>query len=95
MWPFAESRVEDLPILEGMVGKKMSVSLYLVDPDSRLFEGRSKFVSNKFKNSPECIQDVRKVLDNKDAWMSSPLPHQTTGTVSCRFGPAKLEKMSM
>ena len=27
MWPFAESRVEDLPILEGMVGKKMSVSL--------------------------------------------------------------------
>ena len=48
-------------------GRQKNVCIsHLVDPDSRLFEGRSKFVSNKFKNSPECIQDVRKVLDNKD-----------------------------
>lgn len=39
---------------------------HLVDPDSRLFEGRKKFVQNKFKNSPECVQDVRKVLENKE-----------------------------
>jgi predicted dehydrogenase len=38
----------------------------LVDPDSRLFEGRKKFVQSKFKNTPECVQDVRKVLDNKE-----------------------------
>ena len=38
----------------------------MVDPDSRLFEGRKKFVQSKFKNTPECVQDVRKVLDNKE-----------------------------
>jgi predicted dehydrogenase len=38
----------------------------LVDPDSRLFEGRKKFVQSKFKNTPDCVQDVRKVLDNKE-----------------------------
>jgi predicted dehydrogenase len=38
----------------------------LVDPDSRLFEGRKKFVQSKFKNTPKCVQDVRKVLDNKE-----------------------------
>ena len=48
-------------------GRQKNVIIsHLVDPDSRLFEGRKKFVQNKFKNTPECVQDVRKVLDNKE-----------------------------
>jgi predicted dehydrogenase len=48
-------------------GRQKNVTIsHLVDPDSRLFEGRKKFVQSKFKNTPECVQDVRKVLDNKE-----------------------------
>ena len=48
-------------------GRQKNVCIsHLVDPDSRLYEGRKKFVTNKFKNTPECVQDVRQVLDNKD-----------------------------
>ena len=48
-------------------GRQKNVCIsHLVDPDSRLYEGRKKFVTNKFKNTPECVQDVRLVLDNKD-----------------------------
>jgi predicted dehydrogenase len=48
-------------------GRQKNVTIsHLVDPDSRLFEGRKKFVQSKFKNTPECLQDVRKVLDNKE-----------------------------
>ena len=48
-------------------GRQKNVTIsHLVDPDSRLFEGRKKFVQSKFKNTPECVQDVRKVLDNNE-----------------------------
>ena len=48
-------------------GRQKNVTIsHLIDPDSRLFEGRKKFVQSKFKNTPECVQDVRKVLDNKE-----------------------------
>ena len=48
-------------------GRQKNVTIsHLVDPDSRLFEGRKKFVQSKFKNAPKCVQDVRKVLDNKE-----------------------------
>jgi len=48
-------------------GRQKNVTIsHLVDPDSRLFEGRKKFVQSKFKNAPECVQDVRKVLDNNE-----------------------------
>jgi len=48
-------------------GRQKNVTIsHLVDPDSRLFEGRKKFVQSKFKNTPDCVQDVRKVLDNKE-----------------------------
>ena len=32
----------------------------MVDPDSSLYDGRKKFVSSKFKNTPDCVQDARK-----------------------------------
>ena len=48
-------------------GRQKNVTIsHLVDPDSRLFDGRKKFVQSKFKNTPKCIQDVRKVLDDKE-----------------------------
>ena len=39
---------------------------YLVDPDSRLFEARSKSVEKKSKYKPQCVQDLRKALEDKN-----------------------------
>ncbi|MBO93397.1 MAG: dehydrogenase [Opitutales bacterium] len=51
----------------GSLGRVKNVSIsHLVDPDSRLFDGRKKFVSSRYKNNPDCIQDVRRALENKD-----------------------------
>ena len=36
---------------------------HLVDPDSRLFKSRSKRVENIQGKAPECVQDIRKILD--------------------------------
>ena len=38
---------------------------YLVDPDSRLFKSRTKTVEGKAGNTPECVQDVRRALEDK------------------------------
>ncbi len=37
----------------------------LVDPDSSLFESRTKRVESKRGNKPVCVQDIRKALDDK------------------------------
>ena len=51
----------------GSLGRVKNVAIsHLVDPDSRLFESRKKFVTSKYKNEPGCIQDVRKALEDKD-----------------------------
>ena len=51
----------------GSLGRVKNVQIsHLVDPDSRLFEGRKKFVNSRYKNNPDCIQDVRKALENKE-----------------------------
>ena len=48
-------------------GRQKNVTIsHLVDPDTRLHEARKKFIVSKFKNTPDCVQDVREVLDNKD-----------------------------
>ena len=39
---------------------------YIVDPDSRLFDSRSKMVEERGGNTPECVQDVRQALDDKN-----------------------------
>ena len=39
--------------------------VYLVDPDSRLFDSRSKAVREVGGNTPQCVQDIRQVLDDK------------------------------
>jgi predicted dehydrogenase len=39
---------------------------YLIDPDSRLFEGRSNNVKRAGGNTPTCVQDFRRALDDKN-----------------------------
>jgi len=39
---------------------------YLVDPDSRLFASRSKMVKERAGNTPACVQDIRRALDDKN-----------------------------
>lgn len=39
---------------------------YLVDPDSRLFASRQKFVQEKAGDTPQCVQDLRKALEDKN-----------------------------
>jgi predicted dehydrogenase len=39
---------------------------YLIDPDTRLFESRSKQVEAKGGNRPTCVQDIRKALDDSN-----------------------------
>ncbi len=38
---------------------------YLVDPDSRLFASRTAAVQKLAGNTPQCVQDFRRVLDDK------------------------------
>ncbi len=39
---------------------------YLVDPDSSLFESRSREVNRRGGNTPTCVQDFRMALDDKN-----------------------------
>ncbi|MBN2295481.1 MAG: Gfo/Idh/MocA family oxidoreductase [Pirellulales bacterium] len=39
---------------------------YLIDPDSRLFAGRTDRIKEKSGNTPKCVADVRKALDDKN-----------------------------
>jgi len=45
----------------GMDGVEVS---HLVDPDSGLFDSRSKQVKERGGNTPKCVQDIREVLDD-------------------------------
>ena len=38
---------------------------YLVDPDSRLFDSRSKIVKETAGNTPVCVKDIRQALEDK------------------------------
>jgi predicted dehydrogenase len=39
---------------------------HLIDPDSRYFAPRSKQVKSKAGNTPKCVQDIRKALEDKE-----------------------------
>ena len=63
---------------------------YLVDPDSRLFDSRSKIVKERAGNTPVCVQDIRRALDDKglDA-VSIVTPnhwHSLMGIWACQAG---------
>ncbi len=52
--------------LSGFGGMKDVEVAYIVDPDSGLFESRSKRVKGLAGNTPTCVQDIRRALDDKD-----------------------------
>lgn len=39
---------------------------HLIDPDSRLFQGRTAYIKAKGGNTPKCFQDIRKALEDKE-----------------------------
>ncbi|MBN2473004.1 MAG: Gfo/Idh/MocA family oxidoreductase [Pirellulales bacterium] len=39
---------------------------HLIDPDSRLFAGRSESIKKRNGNTPKCFQDIRKALEDKE-----------------------------
>jgi predicted dehydrogenase len=39
---------------------------YLVDPDTRLYDARSRWIVDQAGKAPECIQDIRRALDDKN-----------------------------
>jgi len=48
-------------------GDKLGTQVtYLIDPDSRLFESRSRDVKRRGGNTPTCVQDFRMALDDKN-----------------------------
>ncbi len=51
--------------ITGFGGMKDVEIAYLVDPDSRLFASRSDLVKRTAGNTPACVQDIRRALDDK------------------------------
>ncbi|MFL5340274.1 MAG: Gfo/Idh/MocA family oxidoreductase, partial [Gemmataceae bacterium] len=51
--------------LLGLKDEKLQI-VTLVDPDSSLFDSRKKTIRDKTGKEPTCVQDVRKVLEDKD-----------------------------
>ncbi len=63
---------------------------YLADPDSRLFEGRAKTIEKITGKRPQCIQDFRRALDDKEVdaiVMGTPDHWHALGTIlACQAG---------
>lgn len=51
--------------IDGFATQKNVEVSYLIDPDSSKFESRTKHVSGKGGNTPKCVQDIRKALEDK------------------------------
>ncbi|NLF73448.1 MAG: Gfo/Idh/MocA family oxidoreductase [Candidatus Anammoximicrobium sp.] len=76
--------------MTGFGGMKDVEIAYLVDPDSRLFASRSDNVRRLAGNTPVCVQDIRRALDDKrlDA-VSIVTPnhwHAVMGIWACQAG---------
>src|ERR671925_589855 len=52
--------------IDQYLGLKGAQVTYLIDPDQRLFESRSKKIRAKGYNDPQCVQDIRRALDDKN-----------------------------
>ena len=52
--------------IAGFGGMKDVEVAYLIDPDSRLFAPRSKMTKDVAGNTPQCVQDFRRALDDKN-----------------------------
>lgn len=51
--------------IDGFASQKNVEVSYLIDPDSSKFDSRIKHVSSKGGNTPKCVQDIRKALEDK------------------------------
>ena len=51
--------------IDGLAGMKGVQIVKLVDPDSSLWDSRSKQVEKKGGNRPECVADIRQALEDK------------------------------
>jgi predicted dehydrogenase len=51
--------------IDGFAGADKVRVACLIDPDSSLFGSRSKHVESKGGNTPYCVQDIRKALEDK------------------------------
>ena len=71
-------------------GMKQVDVTYLIDPDSRLFGPRTEQVQSKGGNTPQCVQDVRRALDdpNLDAVSVATCNHwhSLIGIWACQAG---------
>ena len=53
--------------ISAFAGDKLGTQVtYLIDPDSRLFESRTRDVNRRGGNKPTCVQDFRMALDDKN-----------------------------
>src|SRR6267142_7023252 len=52
--------------IEQYLGLKGVQITYLIDPDSRLFASRSAPIKEKWGQSPVCVQDIRKAMEDKE-----------------------------
>jgi len=52
--------------IDAFAGMKDVEVTYLIDPDSRTFDSRSKQVQAKGGNTPKCVQDIRQALEDKN-----------------------------
>ena len=51
--------------IDGFASQKNVEVSYLINPDSSKFESRIKHVQGKGGNTPTCVQDIRKALEDK------------------------------
>ncbi|NQT36679.1 MAG: Gfo/Idh/MocA family oxidoreductase [Planctomycetes bacterium] len=52
--------------IDAFAGMKGVDVTYLIDPDSRLFPGKTGQVKSRGGNTPKCVQDIREALEDKD-----------------------------
>jgi predicted dehydrogenase len=76
--------------MKGFGGMKDVEVAYLVDPDSRLFASRSDIVKKLAGNTPACVQDFRRALDDKSvdavSIVSTNHWHALQGIWACQAG---------
>jgi predicted dehydrogenase len=52
--------------IDQYLGFKNVQVAYLIDPDRSLFESRSQKIREKGGNTPKCVQDIRRALEDKE-----------------------------
>jgi predicted dehydrogenase len=52
--------------IDELAGREKVKITHLIDPDSRLYDSRTKKVREKSGSEPVCLKDIREALDSKD-----------------------------